>query len=70
MKWSTVTSRGDGPECDVTVGMGQSQYTAEKELVENGGQSATEAQSRDLGRPGRREVARGIQGRRDADCGM
>ena len=50
--------------------MGQSQYTAEKELVENGGQSATEAQSRDLGRPGRREVARGIQGRRDADCGM
>lgn len=48
IKWSTVTSGGDELVRGdvVTAGRGQSQYTAEKELVENGGRSAAEARSR------------------------
>jgi hypothetical protein len=41
-----IKSRRIGSECDVTAGRGQDQCTAEKELIENGGQSATEARSR------------------------
>lgn len=40
-----IKRRRIGSRCVVTAGMGQDQCTAEKELVENGGQSATEARS-------------------------